>query len=616
MTGLRQKLWLGFGGLLAILLTVSAVTFIVLTRYSRTLQRAFSENYDSAVFCGRMNDAINDLNLRLQFLLWQDPAGSAIDARQKIADFDHNLVWQIRNITLPGEYEQTRRVVSYWRDYQANYGRFDALSADGRLRLYRLSLLPLEQQIAHTAQTISEMNMSNMGSVDGQLRRTLVDVRTALLLLAATGVFAAAVVVGAAGASILHPLRTLTRSARQIEAGNLELSLDVASTDEIGQLAEAFNSMAAKLREFRKLDHELLARTQQTTQLAIDSLHDAVFIVGPAGRVEISNRSAIEHFGIAPGSTILSLGEKLKWLPPLYASVKDGAVPPEPQGYASAVQLFDNGQERFLLPRAMPMLDAGQAPIGVIVILVDVTHLRSADEARGGLISTVSHELRTPLTSIRMALSLLTSDRFGPVSAKQSALLTAAREDSERLNRLVDNVLSISRIEAGRAQYQFHLMSPEQIAHQAADPMKTAFAERRINLEVDAAENLPSVDADAVAIGSAVTNLLTNALKFTPAGGTVRLTAFEEDGQVVLMVSDTGPGIPEQYATQIFDKFFRVPRKEGPTGAGLGLAIAKEVVEAHGGTIAFCRDGSIGARFRIALPKRENEPRINADKRG
>jgi signal transduction histidine kinase len=133
--------------------------------------------------------------------------------------------------------------------------------------------------------------------------------------------------------------------------------------------------------------------------------------------------------------------------------------------------------------------------------------------------------------------------------------------------------------------------------------MKAAFAERRINLEIDAPENLPPVDADAVAIGSAVTNLLTNALKFTPVGGTVRLSAFEEDGQIVLMVSDTGPGIPEQYATQIFDKFFRVPRKEGPTGAGLGLAIAKEVVEAHGGTIALCRDASVGAKFRISLPK-------------
>jgi len=608
VASLRHKLWLGFGGLLAILLLVCVLSAVVLSTYSQGLQRAFSENFASAQFCERMQNALNQLTLRLQFELSHDQAASTIDAAAQTAQFDLNLDRQIHNVTLPGEYERTHAVAQLWHRYAADYQRFLGISPDARLALYRADLLPLAQRITQTAQQIADMNMANMGSVDGQLKRTSERVRNVLLALAAIGILAAAAVVGAAGAAILHPLSALTRSARQIEAGNLELSLTVRSGDEIGQLASAFNSMAARLREFRKLDHERLVRTQQTTQLAIDSLPDAVFIVGPAGQIEISNRAAITHFGITPGSTVAALGDRLKWLPPLYASAKDGQHPPEPQGYRSAIQLFDNGHERFLLPRAQPMLAPDGSATGVIMILADVTRLRSADEARGSLISTVSHELRTPLTSIRMALGLLTGDRFGTLSQKQTALLSAAREDSDRLYRIIENVMSISRIESGRAQFQFRPMSPREIAQQAADPMRAAFAERKIRLEVAVPPDLPNVSADAVAIGSAVTNLLSNALKFTPPGGVVRLSVELENGQVVFAVIDTGPGIPAQFANQIFDKFFRVPRKEGPTGAGLGLAIAKDVVEAHGGMIQFCADYSPGAKFKIALPRATMAP--------
>jgi signal transduction histidine kinase len=603
MNSLRNKLWLGFGALLAILLLVSILSIYFLTRYSNTLKQVFSENYNSAVYCDAMKNALERMNLRAQLLIWDEPSAAQIDAAAEDQKFDQNLKLQFSNCTLPGELEHTRSLSAQWDQYRLVYARLEKAAPDARRDLYRMELLPTQQDIQQDAQWIADKNMNNMVSVDGQVKQTLGDVRSALLLLVALGTLAAATVVGAAGASILHPLRVLTASARQIEQGNLDLKLAVRGDDEISQLSHAFNSMTRRLREFRQLDHDRLARTQQTTQLAIDSLPDAVFIIGPGGYVEISNRSAAVHFGIRPGIAAADLIAKHKWFGKFYQSVKAGGEAPDEPGYRSAVQLFDEGQERFLLPRAVAMSGADGRITGVCFILVDVTRLRVADEAKSGVVSTVSHELRTPLTSIRMALGLLGNDKFGKLTEKQSTLLAAAREDSERLYKIMESVLSISRMESGRAQFQFVAMKPDGIVSQAVEAMRAAFVEKQIQLEVKVPGDLPAVSADATAIASALTNLLTNAQKYTPRGGMVAVSAAQDGEFVAFTVSDTGPGVAPEFAARVFEKFFRVRLPEGPSGAGLGLAIAKEIIEAHGGTIKLCDNGEEpSSTFRFTLP--------------
>lgn len=586
---------------MAILLVVSVLSVVFLTIYSHTLERIFRENYDSIVYCNNMKESLDQLNLRAQGLIWNDPTVATVDAGAASGTFSHNLNAELNNCTLPGETEHADKLAQQWKDYTTALAAFNQIAPADRWRLYRGQLLPDDSGIKQTVQWIADANMQNMVSVDGQVKRTLFEVRSTLLLLVIIGSIAAAVIVGAVGASILRPLRELTVSAGQIEAGNLDQNQRVAGADEIGRLAVAFNSMTARLREFRQRDHDRLIRTQLTTQLAIDSLPDAVFTIGPTDVIEISNRTASEHFGIEPGLDVSALAGKLKWLMPLYDAVREGKHLPEPQGYRSAIQIFDAGGERYLLPRAMPMTAADHTPIGVCVTLVDVTRLRQADEAKSGVVSTVSHELRTPLTSIRMALSLLDSDRFGTLTPKQGTLLTAAKQESDRLYRIIENLMSISRMESGRAQFDFRPMSPAAIIAQAVDPMRAAFGEKRIRVDVLADADLPRVSADAVAIGSALTNLLSNALKFTPAGGGVVVRAETEDSMVCFSVADTGPGIPEQYSPRIFEKFFRVPSKDGPSGAGLGLTIAREVVEAHGGELRL--KGTSGSTFVMTLPR-------------
>lgn len=599
MRTLRARLWLGFGGLLLIIVAVSSLSVVVLTRYSRALQQVFRENYDSAVFCDRMKDALDRLDLAAQREAWgaNDATPDVLEARRQ---FDDNLARQRANVTLPGEREKTEALQSEWGLYQNAVAHLDGTPAADRGEIYRRELLPRFQQVKRTAQQVTDMNMANMVSVDGQARRTLVGVRNAMLVLVSAGTLLAAIVVGAAGATIVRPLKALSRAAAQIGQGNLDSAVPVRSQDELGQLAAAFNAMAGQLREFRRLDHEKLARTQQTTQTAIDSLPDAVFLVSPEGVIEIANRTAGEHFGIAPGATVEALS--LDWLTRIFRAVRDEHQAFDPEGYRSAIQIFDHGRERFLLPRAVPVLGQSGETIGVTVVLVDVTRLRHADELKSGLLSTVSHELRTPLTSIRMALALLTGDKLGAVSPPQQKLLTAARQDSDRLYRIIENLLNISRIEAGRSNVNPQRVPAGDVIAGAVDPLRQAFTEKRLSLQVEVLPGLPDVLADPASIGFALTNLLTNALKFTPPGGEVRVGAEARAADVRFTVTDTGPGIPPEYADRIFDKFFRLPREKAQTGAGLGLTIAKEIVEAHHGTIAFAPGAKGGASFSFTLP--------------
>jgi signal transduction histidine kinase len=181
-------------------------------------------------------------------------------------------------------------------------------------------------------------------------------------------------------------------------------------------------------------------------------------------------------------------------------------------------------------------------------------------------------------------------------------MLEVAKADSDRLYRTIDDLLSISRIESGRALFQFRPMSPREIVLSSVDPLRELFTEKHLHLTVTAVADAPFVRADPVSIHSALTNILSNALKFTPPGGQVTVACAEESDSILFSVSDSGPGIPDEFRPRIFEKFFRVPASDGPSGAGLGLAIAKNIIEAHGGCIEFACPKSGGTTFRFRIP--------------
>jgi two-component system, NtrC family, sensor histidine kinase KinB len=275
------------------------------------------------------------------------------------------------------------------------------------------------------------------------------------------------------------------------------------------------------------------------------------------------------------------------------------------RNYDRAIQVFRDGDEGFFLPEAVPILDEERHLIGITLVLRDVTSIRKTDGIKSGLISTVSHELKTPLTSMRLATHVLLSEKLGPLTPKQMEMLAAAREDSDRLYRIIENLLDIGRMEAGRSELELIPVNTEQIILDAVENMRTSYLAKGTVLTTHVPGDIPPVFADTFRLESVFANLLNNALKNTPPGGQVTVSAQAEGAFVHFSVEDTGSGIPEEYLPHVFERFFHVPGHSQEKGSGLGLSIVKEIIEAHGGKVGVSSEPGKGTRFTFTLKAAE-----------
>jgi two-component system sensor histidine kinase KdpD len=245
--------------------------------------------------------------------------------------------------------------------------------------------------------------------------------------------------------------------------------------------------------------------------------------------------------------------------------------------------------------------------------------LRRTDETRRALLASVSHDLRTPLASIKASSESLLQEDVPWTATERRGFTLAIREEADRLNRLVENLLDVSRIEAGALRPEREWYPLDAVVDDVVGRLQGTTARHRV--VVDVPETLPPVPLDYVLVGQALANLIENAVKYTPPGSTVRVSARQEGEAVVLAVSDDGPGIPGDALPRVFDKFYRVSGGDTARtpGTGLGLAVVRGVAEAHGGTVGVASPPPgepRGTRFTLSLPLRPRDlPALPADGR-
>ncbi|HSZ57785.1 MAG TPA: ATP-binding protein [Tepidisphaeraceae bacterium] len=611
MLGLRSKLLLGLSGLLLILLIVSLLAATVLDYYSRAIERSYREDYDSVALCQKMKEDAEQLDLAAQRALWSEPVDQSALAAVE-ADFNRNLASQRQAATLPDEPAETEVLSAAWERYRLQYRRAldPSVSRDERRKFYSLELRPDLQAVRLASQRLIEMNLSSILSVPGRAQATTRRAHWAMRTLTISAVMLSILLALMIGRIILKPIRALTESVHEVERGNFDQAVPIHAHDELGALAKAFNTMAQRLRAYRRLDHERLVRTERTTQLAIDSLPDAVLVINPDGRIELSNSAARKLLRIMPGDEVDSSSRQ--WLSALWRQISSAGDRTELRDYESTVQIELDGEARFFLPRTVLILDDSSQVVGATVVLADVTGLRRLDEMKNNLLSLVSHELKTPLTSARMVLHLVASGKIGPLTAKQTELLSAARDDTDRLHQIVENLLDMSRIESGRALMDLHPIEPRELVNRSLEPLLGMFQGQQVSLATEVDAGLGPVLADATRIGHVFANLLMNSLRHTRPGGRVHVGARGRGNAVEFWVRDTGSGIPRQHLHQVFDKFFRVPGQSSTGGSGLGLALVKHVVEAHGGQVRVSSAEGEGSLFAFTLRAISADPAATA----
>ncbi len=238
--------------------------------------------------------------------------------------------------------------------------------------------------------------------------------------------------------------------------------------------------------------------------------------------------------------------------------------------------------------------------VGNVVIMQDITHLKELERIKSDFVNTVSHDLRSPLTAILGYIELI--DRVGPVNSQQKEFIQRVQSSVHSITALINDLLDLGRIEAG-FDIQKDIISLDSIIHYSIDSLKGRTLSKGQQLEIMISNPLPHLLGNPIRLRQMVTNLLANAIKYTETGGLLKISAHAEAGQIILQISDNGPGIPDVDLPFIFDKFYRASNvPENTSGSGLGLAIVKSIVENHNGRIWVDSAIGHGTTFTVVLP--------------
>lgn len=607
MIGIRQKIVIGFGGLLAIIAVVGTLTMVQLGELGKAIDIILQENYRSVVACQDMKESLERIDSGILYTL----SGKTTEGNRLITDytarFREALGVELGNITLPHELEKVQQLEAQFKDYIKLIPTVVAqeLPLHERQTAYFSEIQPLFERIKTLAQDILLMNQRNMVEANDAARAKADIARHVMLAAIIAAALLAILFSYLAHRWILHPIIRLIESANEIRGGNLDLVLENGARDEIGRLSESFNEMAAALRLVRKEDRVNLLRTKRATEEVFKALPGGIAVLDLNGRVEISTETADQHFGLKPGVLVSDLG--FDWLPPVVhkALAENEFAESDPK----TIQQFIDNREYFFQPVAVPIPVGPERrePTGVALILKDVTQVHEQQEMKRDVVSTVSHQLKTPLTSIRMSIHLLLEERIGSLNEKQIELLMAARDDSERLVSILSDLLDINRIESGKSSLVTESITPRALVRDALEPYLVDAKDKGVTVENAVSEDLPEVLVDTEKIRHVFANLFSNALRFTDPGGSVTVRAEQKQGQVMFRVEDTGKGIPENELKHLFEKFYRAPGQDKESGVGLGLAIVKEIVRAHGGDVGVESTVGKGSIFQFTVPLRMDE---------
>jgi len=614
---LRSKLLFSYLIFVAALMVLGGWSAWRLREMGGVSRRIISNNYDSVVAAQEMKESLERQDSAALFALLGARDKAMTQLREHRARFDANFQKAENNITELGEPEALDAIR---RDRDLYYQMFDGFMAKigatessplesvGRneelseRNEYFTRLEPQFNKLRADCEHLLQLNQRAMlaKSEAASSVAQLWFYRTLLVagVLVAAGLWLAVFLAN----RIVEPLRQLTATTAKMAGGDLDARVTVSSRDEVGVLAAEYNRMAGRIRQLRSSDMGKLLVAQQTTEATIDSLYDPVIVTDGEGCVTKLNPAAEEIFGSEEENTGRHVGEVARdaRIAGAVTEALESQRPVAGEGLSSVLPLAVDGSERAFRLRTTPMRDNGHRLLGAVTILEDITHLREIDRLKSEFIATASHELRTPLTSVQMGVHLLLEGALGELTDSQNEVLQACRQDCERLDKLMRDLLDLSKIEAGESQPQLATVSARDLLTTAVKELRPQVEAKGLELSVDAPVELPRVSVDRLQIERVISNLVINALRHTK-NGEIKISAEQRDNHVAISVNDTGSGIPTEYLPHIFDKFVQVP--DAPTGgAGLGLTISKSIVEAHGGKISVQSQIGRGTTFTFTLP--------------
>lgn len=404
--------------------------------------------------------------------------------------------------------------------------------------------------------------------------------------------------------AITQPLTILTKRVQRMAQGEFDHRSDMIASDELGELTNTFDDMAQTLK--RTLEE--IAEERDKMETIIRYMTDGVMSFNREGRMILCNPAARRMLGLEEEQTVMfdgffrSLGVPVRLGQFLYF---------ESQGIMERIVSFKGA---YLAVTLAPIKIEEEKNTGVVVVWQDMTERQKLDDLRKEFVANVSHELKTPLTTIKTYSETILDDGL---ENKEMAIsfLGVINKETDRMNRIVSDLLTLSRIDYHKLSWKMNRFSIDDLLGELTETLSVPAKKHQHSLTYIAPENLPEIVGDRDRIQQLLINILSNAIKYTPNGGTIRIVAGVRGGEVHIQVKDNGIGIPKEDLDRLFERFYRVDkaRSRERGGTGLGLSIAKEIADAHGGRISIESQVQKGTTVHIYLPIHQEAPAVTVE---
>jgi two-component system phosphate regulon sensor histidine kinase PhoR len=440
--------------------------------------------------------------------------------------------------------------------------------------------------ISHQGETLGVARVSlPLVAVESLVNRVRVSITVAMAVATLLVILAAWII----SRLTTRPIRKLTIASKKIASGELDQKITIEARDEVGELAQAFNEMSLKLKELV----ETISGDRARLATVLDNMADGIIMTDIEGNISLANNAARKLFNFK------NVTEN-----PLIEVVRDHEMDEVLKlclktAKTQTAQYESGTSNRYIRAIAIPIVQDKLS--GILLLIQDLTELRNLQTTRRELIGNISHEFRTPLAGIKAMVETL---RDGAVDDKEVArdFLTRIDDEVERLTQIVAELTELSRIETGKAELILEPVNLNLLVEEVITQLSPQVERQQLSVDKVLDDSLPPVQADKARIRQTIVNLIHNAIKFTDPGGKVTVTTRVHGGLVTLDISDTGVGIAKSDLPHVFERFYKGDRARSGEGTGMGLAIAKHVVEAHGGSIRAQSEEGKGSTFSFSLP--------------
>jgi len=591
---LRNRIRNGTLAMLLIAVTLVALALPEVHRLGGSIGRTLYRNYLSIEAAHHMHEALWNLQLAAH----TGDAAAALPASH--AEFKHWIKVERDDVTEVGEATLAKNIDDRAKALYAQIASGQSTAAQDQ------QFAQLHQQLDQLIR-INRDAMFRADSHANQMSDQLTyEFAAGLVLLLVLGTALSWTIAW----NLSKPLDELTQRLRGFSLRGPSLRLGPQSLAELEGVASEFNRMAERLEQFEKLNVDRMIYEKSKTEAIIESLEDGIVLIDPQGVVTHINEVAAIIIGIDRAEALGSPFTDLDSNHPHYLRVRSALNNGNKFFDDNArveVDLHIRGRDHTYVLKPVTLHSGENEALGTLLILQDITYLRDKDRARVNLVATLSHELKTPLTSLALSAELLDRGKDN-LDSKQRDLLATASEDIGRIRHLADDLLNLARGEIGTISIRSITVDLAGLIRAVMNSFALQADQKGVALQSAIADSTPTVLADPVKLSWVMSNLIGNAMRYTPSGGTITVSSAADGHTVRVQVTDTGTGVAPEIRDHLFERYAQWSANGSePGSAGLGLAIAKEIVEAHGGRIFVDSTVGRGTCFTVELPMHRSE---------